>query len=169
MAAKYYAIKSCVQGKLHDVAASSEDTTKDVDINFCNTFSQARQSHSKSARADGHEVITLESNLKYTITLGMEVLTEPVMAMIMGAEYDKESNTITAKGGAPTTVYSFEGVFTLVGDDGTKLVKKMTIGKCRPIVNNTIDFSAIDLSTFELQFTMLINNDEFFKIVNNAS
>ena len=168
MAAKYYAIKSCVQGKLHDVAVGTEDTSKDIAIDFCNTFSQARESDSLAARADGVEVITLESNVKYTFTLGMEVLTEPVMAMIMGAEYDKENNTITAKGGAPTTVYSFEGVFTLVGDDGTKLVKKMTIGKCRPIVNNTIDFSAIDLSTFELQFTMLINNDEFFKIVNNA-
>ena len=168
MAAKYYAIKSCVQGKLHDVAVGTEDTSKDIAIDFCNTFSQARESDSLSARADGVEVITLESNVKYTFTLGMEVLTEEVMAMIMGAEYTKETNTITAKGGAPTTVYSFEGVFTLVGDDGTKLVKKMTIGKCRPIVNNTIDFSAIDLSTFELQFTMLINNDEFFKIVNNA-
>ena len=169
MAAKYYAIKSCVQGKLHDVAVGTEDTSKDIAIDFCNTFSQARESDSLSARADGVEVITLESNVKYTFTLGMEVLTEPVMAMIMGAEYDKESNTITAKGGAPTTVYSFEGVFTLVGDDGTKLVKKMTIGKCRPIVNNTIDFSAIDLSTVELQLTMLINNDEFFKIVNNQA
>ena len=167
MAAKYYAIKSCVQGKLHDIAAEGQE--KDIAIDFCNTFSQARESDSLAARADGVEVITLESNVKYTFTLGMEVLTEPVMAMIMGAEYDKESNTITAKGGAPTTVYSFEGVFTLVGDDGTKLVKKMTIGKCRPVVNNTIDFSAIDLSTFELQFTMLINNDEFFKIVNNQA
>ena len=168
MAAKYYAIKSCVQGKLHDVAVGTEDTSKDIAIDFCNTFSQARESDSLAARADGVEVITLESNVKYTFTLGMEVLTEPVMAMIMGAEYDKESNTITAKGGAPTTVYSFEGVFTLVGDDGSKLVKKMTIGKCRPVVNNTIDFSAIDLSTFELQFNMLIDNNEFFKIVNNA-
>ena len=168
MAAKYYAIKSCVQGKLHDVAVGTEDTSKDIAIDFCNTFSQARESDSLAARADGVEVITLESNVKYTFTLGMEVLTEPVMAMIMGAEYNKETNTITAKGEAPTTVYSYEGVFTLVGDDGSKLVKKMTIGKCRPIVNNTIDFSAIDLSTFELQFTMLINNDEFFKIVNNA-
>ena len=168
MAAKYYAIKSCVQGKLHDVAVGTEDTSKDIAIDFCNTFSQARESDSLAARADGVEVITLESNVKYTFTLGMEVLTEEVMAMIMGAEYTKESNTITAKGAAPTTVYSFEGVFTLVGDDGSKLVKKMTIGKCRPVVNNTIDFSAIDLSTFELQFTMLIDNNEFFKIVNNA-
>ena len=168
MAAKYYAIKSCVQGKLHDVAVGTEDTSKDIAIDFCNTFSQTRESDSLSARADGVEVITLESNVKYTFTLGMEVLTEPVMAMIMGAEYDKESNTITAKGGAPTTVYSFEGVFTLVGDDGSRLVKKMNIGKCRPVANNTVDFSAIDLSTFELQFTMLINNDEFFKIINNA-
>lgn len=168
MAAKYYAIKSCVQGKLHDVAVGTEDTSKDIAIDFCNTFSQARESDSLAARADGVEVITLESNVKYTFTLGMEVLTEEVMAMIMGAEYSKETNTITAKGAAPTTVYSFEGVFTLVGDDGSKLVKKMTIGKCRPVVNNTIDFSAIDLSTFELQFTMLIDNDEFFKIVNNA-
>ena len=168
MAAKYYAIKSCVQGKLHDVAVGTEDTSKDIAIDFCNTFSQARESDSLSARADGVEVITLESNVKYNFTLGMEVITPEVMAMIMGAEYAKETNTITAKGGAPTTVYSFEGVFTLVGDDGTKLVKKMTIGKCRPVVNNTIDFSAIDLSTFELQFTMLIENDEFFKIINNA-
>ena len=168
MAAKYYAIKSCVQGKLHDVAVGTEDTSKDIDINFCNTFSQSRESDSLAARADGVEVITLESNVKYTFTLGMEVLTEEVMAMIMGAEYNKETNTLTAKGEAPTTVYSFEGVFKLVGDDGSKLVKKMTIGKCRPVVNNTIDFSAIDLSTFELQFTMLIDNNEFFKIVNNA-
>ena len=166
MAAKYYAIKSCVQGKLHDVVASDE--SKDVAIDFCNTFSQSRESDSLAARADGVEVITLESNVKYTFTLGMEVLTEPVMAMIMGAEYNPETNTLTAKGEAPTTVYSFEGVFTLVGDDGSKLVKKMTIGKCRPVVNNTIDFSAIDLSTFELQFNMLIDNNEFFKIINNA-
>ena len=166
MAAKYYAIKSCVQGKLHDVAAVDE--SKDIAIDFCNTFSQSRESDSLAARADGVEVITLESNVKYTFTLGMEVLTEPVMAMIMGAEYDKESNTITAKGGAPTTVYSLEGVFTLVGDDGSRLVKKMNIGKCRPVANNTIDFSSIDLSTFELQFTMLIDNNEFFKIINNA-
>ena len=168
MAAKYYAIKSCVQGKLHDVAVGTEDTSKDIAIDFCNTFSQARESDSLSARADGVEVITLESNVKYTFTLGMEVLTEPVMAMIMGAEYDKESNTITAKGGAPTTVYSFEGVFTLVGDDGSRVVKKMNIGKCRPVANNTVDFSSLDLSTFELQFTMLIDNNEFFKIINNA-
>ena len=167
MAAKYYAIKSCVQGKLHDVAAA-EDNSNDIAIDFCNTFSQARESDSLAARADGVEVITLESNVKYTFTLGMEVLTEEVMAMIMGAEYNKETNTLTAKGEAPTTVYSFDGIFTLVGDDGSKLVKKMTIGKCRPVVNNTVDFSAIDLSTFELQFTMLINNGEFFKVVNNA-
>ena len=166
MAAKYYAIKSCVQGKLHDVAASDE--SKDVAIDFCNTFSQSRESDSLAARADGVEVITLESNVKYNFTLGMEVITPEVMAMIMGAEYNKETDTITAKYEAPTTVYSLEGIFTLVGDDGSKLVKKMNIGKCRPIANNTVDLSSIDLSTFELQFTMLINNDEFFKIVNNA-
>ena len=167
MAAKYYAIKSCVQGKLHDVAAEPEDTTKDVDINFCNTFSQARESDSLSARADGVEVITLESNVKYTFTLGMEVLTEPVLAMLMGAEYNSETQTITAKAEAPTTVYSLEGVFTLVGDDGSRLVKKMNIGKCRPVANNTVDLSSIDLSTFELQFSMLVDNGEFFKIANN--
>ena len=166
MAAKYYAIKSCVQSTLKPIGATDE--TGDIPINFVNTFSQTRESDSLSARADGVEVITLETNIKYTFSVSMEVITEPVMAMIMGAEYDSGTNTITAKGESPTTVYSLEGVFTLVGDDGSKLVKKMNIGKCRPVVNNTIDFSAIDLSTFELQFTMLIDNNEFFKIVNNA-
>ena len=166
MAAKYYAIKSCVQSTLKPIGAVDE--SKDIAINFVNTFSQSRESDSLAARADGIEVITLENNVKYTFTLGMEVITEEVLAMLMGAEFNSETKEFSAKGEAPTTVYSFEGIFTLVGDDGSKLVKKMTIGKCRPVVNNTVDFSAIDLSTFELQFTMLIDNGEFFKIVNNA-
>ena len=166
MAAKYYAIKSCVQGKLHDIAAEGQE--KDIAVAFCNTFSPARESDSLAARADGIEVITLENNVKYTFTVGMEVITEEVLAMLMGAEINPETKEITAKAEAPTTVYSLEGIVTLVGDDGSKLVKKMTIGKCRPVVNNTIDFSAIDLSTFVLQFTMLIDNNEFFKIVNTA-
>ena len=166
MAAKYYAIKSCVQGKLHDIAAEGQE--KDIAVDFCNTFSQARESDSLAARADGVEVITIETNVKYTFSVNMEVITEPVLAMLMGAEYDAVTNTMTAKYEAPTTVYSLEGIFTLVGDDGSKLVKKMNIGKCRPVANNTVDFSSIDLSTFELQFNMLIDNNEFFKIVNNA-
>ena len=166
MAAKYYAIKSCVQSVLKPKGAENE--TGDIPINFVNTFSQTRESDSLAARADGVEVITLETNVKYTFSVSMEVITEPVLAMLMGAEYNAETNTMTAKGEAPTTVYSLEGVFTLVGDDGSRLVKKMNIGKCRPIANNTVDLSSIDLSTFELQFNMLIDNNEFFKIVNNA-
>ena len=166
MAAKYYAIKSCAQSVLKPIGAENE--TGDIPINFVNTFSQTRESDSLAARADGVEVITLENNVKYTFTLGMEVITEEVLAMLMGAEFNSETKEFSAKGEAPTTVYSFEGIFTLVGDDGSKLVKKMNIGKCRPVVNNTVDFSAIDLSTFELQFTMLVDNNEFFKIVNNA-
>ena len=166
MAAKYYAIKSCVQSTLKPIGAVDE--SKDIAINFVNTFSQSRESDSLAARADGIEVITLENNVKYTFTVGMEVITEEVLAMLMGAEINPETKEITAKAEAPTTVYSLEGIFTLVGDDGSKLVKKMNIGKCRPVANNTVDFSAIDLSTFELQFTMLIDNGEFFKVVNNA-
>ena len=166
MAAKYYAIKSCVQSTLKPIGAVGEEGS--IPINFVNTFSQSRESDSLAARADGIEVITLENNVKYTFTVGMEVITEEVLAMLMGAEINPETKEITAKAEAPTTVYSLEGIFTLVGDDGSKLVKKMNIGKCRPVANNTVDFSAIDLSTFELQFTMLIDNGEFFKIVNNA-
>ena len=166
MAAKYYAIKSCVQSTLKPIGAVGEEGS--IPVNFINSFSQSRESDSLAARADGIEVITIETNVKYTFTLNMEVITEEVLAMLLGAEYNKETNTMTAKAEAPTTVYSLEGVFTLIGDDGSRLVKKMNIGKCRPIANNTVDLSSIDLSTFELQFTMLIDNGEFFKIVNNA-
>ena len=166
MAAKYYAIKSCVQSTLKPIGAVDE--SKDIAINFVNTFSQSRESDSLAARADGVEVITLENNVKYTFTVGMEVITEEVLAMLMGAEINPETKEITAKAEAPTTVYSLEGIFTLVGDDGSKLVKKMNIGKCRPVANNTVDLSSIDLSTFELQFSMLVDNGEFFKIINNA-
>lgn len=166
MAAKYYAIKSCVQGTLHDISAS--DDSKDISVAICNTFNQERSSDSLEARVNGVPVITMESNVKYTFKLGMEVLTEEVLAMILGGSVD-ESGIIKVGASAPSTVYSFTGVFTLNGDDGSKLVKKMTIGKCTPVVNTSIDFSAIDLSTFELQFTMMLDEDELFqKIENNA-
>ena len=70
--ANFYAIKSCVQGTLHDVSAL--DTTNDIAIDFCNTFSQERSSDSLEARADGVAAITIESNVTLTFTLGMEVL-----------------------------------------------------------------------------------------------
>ena len=165
MAAKYYAIKSCVQSTLKPIGAVDE--SGDIPINFVNTFSQTRESDSLAARADGVEVITIETNVKYTFSVGMEVITEEVLAMLLGAEINPETKEMTAKYEAPTTVYSLEGIFTLVGDDGSKLVKKMNIGKCRPVANNTVDLSSIDLSTFELQFTMLVDNGEFFKIANN--
>lgn len=166
MAAKYYAVKSCVQGVLHDISAS--DTTKDIDVKICNTFNQERSSDSLDARVNGIPVITLESNVKYTFKLGMEVLTEEVLAMILGGSVNAEG-VIEIGATAPSTVYSFEGIFTLHGDDGSKLVKKMTIGKCKPIVNTSVDFSAIDLSTFELQFNMMLDENELFeKIADNA-
>ena len=80
MAAKYYAIKSCVQSTLKPIGAV--DQSGDIPINFVNTFSQTRESDSLAARADGVEVITIETNVKYTFSVGMEVITEEVLAML---------------------------------------------------------------------------------------
>lgn len=157
--AKFYTIKSCVQGKLHDIA--SQDATKDIAIDFCNTFNTERSSDSIEARVNGVPAITLESNVKYTFKLGMEVLTEEVLAMIIGGEVN-EAGEIIVGAEAPSTVYSYSGVFTMYGDDGSKLVKRMTIGKVKPIVNTSVDFSAIDLSTFELQFNIMLDEEELF-------
>ena len=147
--ANFYAIKSCVQGTLHDVSAL--DTTNDIAIDFCNTFSQERSSDSLEARADGVAAITIESNVTLTFTLGMEVLSKEVLALVLGGEI-KENKIVVSKD-APSKVFSYTGVFTMIGDDGTKKIQKMTIGKCTPVANSTVDFSAIDLSTFELQFS----------------
>lgn len=162
--AKFYAIKSVFQGKLTNVA----DEQEVIDLDFVNTFNQERSADSIEARANGLVAVTLEANVKYTFKVGMEVVTEPVLAMLMGAEYDEETQSWSAGESAPTKVYKYEGVVTLAGDDGTKLVKKMVIGKCSPVINNAIDFSAIDLSTFELTFNMMVDEDEFFKVTNNA-
>lgn len=165
MAAKYYAIKSCVQSVLHPLSAS--DDTKDIKVDFCNTFNSERTSSEVAAKADGVEVITLESEVKYTFKLGMEVLSEEVLAMLMGGTVD-ETGVIKVGKEAPTEIYSLTGTFKLYGDDGSVKIKKMTIGKCKPVVNSSIDFSSIDISSFELQFNMLIDEqDLFFKVENN--
>lgn len=166
MAAKFYTIKSCVQGTLHDIAKT--DTTDDILVDYCNTFNTERTSDTVEARANGVTAISLESNVKVTFKLGMEVLTKPVLAMILGGEYD-EIEGITVGAEAPSNVYSYSGIFTMYGDDGSKLVQRMTLGKVKPVINTSVDFSAIDLSTFELQFNVMLDDDNnFYKIADNV-
>lgn len=165
MAAKFYTIKSCVQGTLHDISVT--ETTNDIAVDYCNTFNTERTSDTVEARANGVTAISLESNVKVTFKLGMEVLTKPVLAMILGGEYD-EVTGITVGAEAPSTVYSYSGIFTMYGDDGSKLVQKMTLNKVKPVVNTSVDFSAIDLSTFELQFNVLLDDTNiFYKITDS--
>lgn len=165
-----FGIKSCVNGKL--VPFGAADNTGAIALDYCNTFNIERTSDSVEFKANGTPVITAESNVKVTFKVGMEVIGgKDILAMILGGEYDKAADKITVKKDAPTAVYKYEGIFTMDGDDGTKDVQKATIYKCKPQSNGTVDFSAIDISTFELTFDCFANptTGEFYSVEDNVS
>lgn len=164
-----FGIKSCVNGKL--VPFGATDDSDAIAIDYCNTFNIERASDSVEFRANGTPVINLESNVKVTFKVGMEVIGgKDVLAMILGGVYDKTTDKITVKKDAPTQMYKYEGIFTMDGDDGSKDIQKATMYKCKPQSNGAVDFSAIDISTFELTFDCFANptTGEFYSVEENT-
>lgn len=160
-----YAIKSCVNGKL----TSLGDNSVEIPIDFCNTFDMETSSDKVVARADGKDTITMDTSVERSFTLGMECLTEETLALLIGGTIDSATKKITVPAEPPTTVYSYEGLFTMTKKDGTQLVEKMIIPRCRPQANSSISFSAIDLSTFELPFDILAEDNEWLTIEHNTT
>lgn len=165
-----YGIKSCWQGKL--IPFGESDDTNAIEVDKCNTFNIERTSDTLEFRADGVPAITAESNVKLTFKLGMEVFkSKAVLAMILGGTYDKEGDKITVSKDAPAKFYSYEGIFTMYTDEGEgKVVEKATLYKAKPQANASIDFSSIDISTFEVTFDCFPNptTGEFYNIAKNA-
>lgn len=164
-----YGIKSCLQGKLTPFGEA--DDTNAIAVDYCNTFNVERSSDLLEFRADGVPALTVDNNVKLTFKLGMEVLGgKEVLAMILGGTYDKTADKITVSKDAPNQYYSYSGIFTMLGDDSTKEVLKAAIYKAKPQANASIDFSSIDISTFELTFDCFANptTGEFYTVEDNT-
>lgn len=160
-----FAIKSAVYGTLHNVADA--DNTKDIDITYINKWDLGASEDQLIAKAQGVDCISMSANKKMTFTIDAEVLDENGLMLLVGGTKG-EDGTITV-GATPSTVYKFEGTFSLIKKDGTTVVKKATIERCKPQISDTVSLNASELSTFSLTFDILVDDKgNFLTIANNA-
>lgn len=155
--ADLYAIKKCVNGTLTEIGGKA----KAIKVDFCNTFDMETSSDKITARADGVDVITWNTSIERTFTLGSECMSDDALALLVGGTIDTATSKITVPKDVPSTCYSYEGTFTVVYKDGTVGVKTMKIPKVQPNVDNSLSLSSVDLSTFEVQFNILSGDEDF--------
>ena len=161
------AIKNCCQGKLHPVGESGED--KDIKLDYVNTFNIAQSEDTLNCRADGKNVITISANKAVSFTVDMEVFDDNGLMLLLGATKDASSSKLTV-GDTPSTIYEYTGVFTIIGEDNTTTVKKMTAKKVKPQIPSDFGTSSLDLSTYSITFDILADGDgNFFTLTDKNS
>ena len=159
------AIKNCCQGVLHPVGESGTD--KDINLNYVNTFNIAQSEDTLNCRADGKNVITISANKAVSFTVDMEVFDDNGLMLLLGATKDTSGKLIV--GDTPSTIYEYTGVFTIIGEDNTTTVKKMTAKKVKPQIPTDFSTSSLDLSTYSITFDILADGDGHFFTLEDSS
>ena len=159
------AIKNCCQGVLHPVGESGTD--KDINLNYVNTFNIAQSEDTLNCRADGKNVITISANKAVSFTVDMEVFDDNGLMLLLGATKDTSGKLIV--GDTPATIYEYTGTFTIIGDDNTTTVKKMTAKKVKPQIPTDFGTSSLDLSTYSITFDILADEDGHFFTLEDSS
>ena len=152
------AIKNCCQGKLHPVGEAGED--KDIKLDYVNTFNIAQSEDTLNCRADGKNVITISANKAVSFTVDMEVFDDNGLMLLLGATKGPDGKLTV--GDTPSTIYEYTGVFTIIGEDNTTTVKKMTAKKVKPQLPADFGTSSLDLSTYSITFDILADADGHF-------
>ena len=160
------AIKNCCQGKLHPIGEAGED--KDIKLDYVNTFNIAQSEDTLNCRADGKNVITISANKAVSFTVDMEVFDDNGLMLLLGATKGPDGKLTV--GDTPSTIYEYTGVFTIIGEDNTTTVKKMTAKKVKPQIPSDFGTSSLDLSTYSITFDILADNDgHFFTLADKGS
>ena len=159
------AIKNCCQGKLHPVGEAGED--KDIKLDYVNTFNIAQSEDTLNCRADGKNVITISANKAVSFTVDMEVFDDNGLMLLLGATKGVDGKLTV--GDTPSTIYEYTGVFTIIGEDNTTTVKKMTAKKVKPQIPSDFGTSSLDLSTYSITFDILADEDGHFFTLEDSS
>lgn len=158
------AIKNCCQGTLHPVGESGTD--KDIKLDYVNTFNIAQSEDTLNCRANGKNVITISANKAVSFTVDMEVFDDNGLMLLLGATKGVDGKLTV--GDTPSTIYEYTGTFTIIGEDNTTTVKKMTAKKVKPQLPADFGTSSLDLSTYSITFDILADGEgHFFTLEDN--
>lgn len=159
-----FAIECAIQGYLIPSGGTDEDA---IALDYVNTFNISQSEDTLNARADGKNKITLKANKAMTFSVDLEVISEDVMLMLLGATKDASGN-ITV-GSTPSTVYKYVGKAKLIFADGHKAVKDIEIPQCVPQLGADFGASSLDLQSYTLTFDCNTDENGNFLTMKNGT
>ena len=159
-----FAIECAIQGYLIPAGKSESDA---IALDYVNTFNISQSEDTLNARADGKNKITLKANKAMTFSVDLEVISEDVMMMLLGAEKD-ESGEIRV-GSTPVTTYKYCGKAMLIFANGDKAVKDIEIPVCVPQLGADFGSSSLDLQSYTLTFDCNTDENGDFLIMKNGT
>lgn len=160
-----FAIQSAVQGKLSPNSVA--DDSKDIALDFVNSWKIMQEETVMNARADGKNKIVLRGDKTCSFEVELEVLSEGAMLMLLGAYKNDDGKIIL--GETPTETYTYTGVAKMKFADGTNKLYDITIPNCVPQIGSDFGTSSLDLQTYKLTFQANTNdNGEFMTMVEHV-
>ena len=145
--ADLFVIEGAILGNLHPNSVA--DDSKDIPLDYVNSWATTVSEDSLSARADGKNKITIKANKALQFTVECEVLNRAAMLFLLGAEED-DAGKITVSD-TPSETYTYTGVARMKFADGTKKLMDITIPNCTPQIGD-LGTSSLDLQTYSIVF-----------------
>ena len=153
-----FVIQEAIQGKLHP--NSQMDDSKDIDVDYVNSWTMEQSEDSLSARANGKKKITIFANKELSFTVESEVLDEAGLMFLLGATKDVDGKLVV--GDTPTETYTYTGVAKLKYANGTTKIMDKEIPNCTPQITDSFGTSSLDLQTYSVKFTVGTGDDGNF-------
>ena len=158
-----FVITNAIQGKLHP--NSQRDDSKDIDLDYVNSWTMEQSEDELSARADGKKKVIIFSNKDLSFTVEAEVLSKSGLMFVLGATEDAQGQLIV--GDTPTETYTYTGTAKVKYADGTTKIMDIELPNCTPKIADNFGTSSLDLQTYSIQFSCGTNDDGQFLIMKD--
>lgn len=159
-----FAVKDCCNLVIKEMGNSSDQGTT---IDYLNTFNIKTESETFEAKKKGNVAVTFSGSRKGTIDMGAEVIDDSYLAWMLGGTIT--GTKIQVKGTMPNKYYTMEGTFTCVSESGEEIVKSLKFAKCKPNPNADLTLSATEISSFSLNWSIMVDDADLIMEVDNKT
>lgn len=157
-----YAFMDAVDVKLYpagtDVSKGvpEDDPEGTIVIDYLNESQLTLEMDTQYARVKGNNAVPFNGSRTGSFVMGAEVLDMQYLSMIMGGNYDKETDTITVTSDAPSRGFVLAGTFK-GKQHGTNAMQIFQIILHNVAVQPAVDFTlnATDIGSFQLTLDVL--------------
>jgi hypothetical protein len=152
-----FALKDCMDLEIREIGGD-----KVIKVDYLNSATLNITADVTYAKKKGSNAIAFSSPKSGTITFTSEITNTEMLALQLGGEVVDGKIKVGAT--SPTTHYEIVGKFNVVYENGTQGLKTLFFPKSKPQVDAEMTFDSENVSTFDLTFDLLNENNDFMEM-----